>query len=117
MPGQGLAELCIIGLDRSTARHHHQIDTLQTRLTLTKCLAHQAFESITIDRTPHLFACYRESQPCLARSDSYRENREVGISRAFRMREHPLKIGGRQQACRSGETAIAYQRGSDNRPA
>jgi len=117
MPDQGRSQGRIIGLDCSAARHDDQVYTCQTRPVVAKHLAHQALESISVNRAPNLFTGYGQPQPGLVPLARYGENGEVGISRALRMRENPLEIGGRQQACRSGETAVRYQRGSGNRSA
>ena len=117
MPDQGRSQCCIIGLDRSAARHDDQVYTCQPRPVVAKHLAYQALESISVNRAPNLFTGYGQPHPGLIPLARYCENGEIGISRALRMRENPLEIGGRQQARRSGETAVGYQRGSGNRSA
>lgn len=112
MAFQRCGEFCVVGRDRGTARHDHQVDTCQGRIALAECFAHQAFEPIAVNRTPDLFARYGKPQTGRAGSAGGRENRKVAICGALWMSEYPLKIGGRQQAHRSGETAILYQRAS-----
>ena len=96
-----LTQHTVVHGQRGTLGHHHDVCVTKLAVLVTKRLAGQSFETITIHRATCLFLGYRKAQACSASCTSGREHREIAVGPPNRVLEHARETGAVGQSGRA----------------